>query len=130
MPGVFSFYKFGHFLMPMQTLIALSLLMELSFFLIRDFAKNNDRRSARLVIRLAAGAAGIIMVLLDLFLSRPCQVICLNSDMVVVTGILAMYPCSFEKASLSMKTAAFSFCMGIIMILAFYFLPPGHFPEK
>lgn len=112
--------------MPMQTLIALSLLMELSFFLIRDIAKNNDRRSARLVIRLAAGAAGIIMVLLELLLSGPCQVLSLNSDMVIVTGILAMYPCSFEKSSLPLKTAAFSASVGVIMLLAFHLLPPGH----
>ena len=112
--------------MPMKTLIALSLLMELSFFLIRDLAKNTDRRSARLFIRLAAGVSGIVTVLLDLFLNHPCRVISLNSDIVIVTGILAMYPCSFEKPSLSLRTAVFSSFAGIVLTLVFSLLPPGH----
>ena len=125
-PEVFSFYKFGIILMPMKTLIAFSLLMELSFFLVRDLARNHDRRSARLFIRLAAGTAGTVMVLLELLLGRPCQIISLNSDILIAAGILAMYPCSFEKPSLSLKTAVLSSCAGIVLLLVFRFIPPGH----
>lgn len=110
----------------MPTLIALSLLVELSYFLIHDLAKNRNFKSPRLILRLLADLSGIMMLLLELLLERHCGVGQLASDMMVATGILAMYPCSFEKPSLALKTAATDICAGITVLIVFHFIPSGY----
>ena len=109
----------------MPTLIALSLLVELSYFFIRDLAKNRNLKSPRLVLRLLAGGSGLVMVLLELILGHRCGAGLLASDMMVATGILAMYPCSFEKPSLALKTASVAVCAGITVQIVFHFIPSG-----
>ena len=110
----------------MPTVIALSLLMELSYFLVRDLAKNRDLKSPRVVIRLLAGGSGLVMVLLDLFLEHRGGVSRFCSDMMVASGILAMYPCSYEKPLPALRAASAAACIGITVLLAFHFIPSGH----
>lgn len=110
----------------MKVVIAFSLLLELFSFLIFDLAKNHAGTNLKLLIRLLSASVGLVLISLDLLLVRPGSSDSILSDMLVVTAILSMYPCSFEKPALAFRISVILALAGFAMALSRIILSPGH----
>ncbi|MBR4755640.1 MAG: AraC family transcriptional regulator [Bacteroidales bacterium] len=109
----------------MTTIIAVSVIVELSAFLLYDSFRNRGNGSLRLAIRLAAGIAGIILVLIELLQGGKSGTDILLMDMMVATEMLLMYPCSYEKPSFPLKTELAAGIIAVFYSAGFPFLFPG-----
>lgn len=109
----------------MITIIAILVITELLAFLCYDSFRNRGNLSGRLAVRLAAGITGTVLILLEFLAGGECTVDGLMTDMVVVTELLLMYPCSFEKSSLALRTVLSACGLALCCLLGFSILPFG-----
>ena len=86
----------------MSKIIALSLIVEFLAFLIYDFFKSGSRDARHFAIRTMAGATGVTLIALEFLIPDDISISYLLLDMMAVVEILLLYPCSFEKPSLSL----------------------------
>lgn len=86
----------------MSIIVAFSLIVEFLSFFFYDFAKSRYRVAKHFVIRAMSGATGVTLVALELLIPGTIDMRYLLLDIMAVVEILLLYPCSFEKPSLSM----------------------------
>ena len=85
----------------MSVIFALSLIIEFISFFFYDFSKSRSRDSRHFAIRAMAGATGVTLVTLEIFMPGSINMRYLLLDIMAVVEILLLYPCSFERTSLS-----------------------------
>ncbi|MBR1926656.1 MAG: AraC family transcriptional regulator [Bacteroidales bacterium] len=88
----------------MSIIIALSLIVEFLYFFFYDFSKSRSRGARHFAIRAMAGATGTALVVLETLSPDPVDTRHFLLDIMAVVEILLMYPCSFEKPSVSLWT--------------------------
>ena len=109
----------------MTTIAASFLFAELAFFLVYDLVKSRRSVSPRLKIRFAAGMTGILLISMELLVFRPCGMQGLVAALMLVDGIMVMYPCSFEKPSHAFAAALVAGIAAVVSNILIGFLPDG-----
>ena len=89
----------------MSIIIPVLLVVEYLSFLIYDIFRNRGRYDKLFVIRMMAGGTGAVLALLEMLLSEPFEPCNLLIDVTAAAEMLVTYPCSYEKPSLSFRTA-------------------------
>ena len=111
----------------MTIIIALFLIVEYLFFLVYDLSKKPHDDSKRLAVRMMAGMTGIVLVVLEAIIPSDLEVRNLILDVMAPVMILVMYPCSYEKPSISFKSAVLIDSAVFISFVYSLFFPSGHF---
>ena len=89
----------------MSIIIPVLLIVEYLSFLLYDISVNRGRLDKHFAIRVMAGGTGTVITFLELLLSEPLEPCNLLVDATAAAEILVTYPCSYEKPSLSFRTA-------------------------
>lgn len=89
----------------MTIIFALFLIVEYLSFLVYDLSRNRRDDPRRLSVRMMAGATGTVLVILEAAVPDSLEARNLVLDAMAAAEILVMYPCSYEKPSLSIKSA-------------------------
>ena len=88
-----------------MTLFSLFLILEDLFFLVFDLSKKPRGDPKRVAVRMMAGLTGTVLILLEAALTESLEAMNLTLDAMASAEILVMYPCSYEKPALSLKSA-------------------------
>lgn len=111
----------------MTIIFALSLIVEYISFLVYDLSNNSGGDPKRLAVRMAAGVTGIILVILEALMTTSLEARNLVLDVMAATQILVMYPCSYEKPSLSFRSALYIEGAVAASFIYSMVLPAGYF---
>ena len=103
----------------MTTILSTLALIEFSLFFCHDLRTSKGNHSKRFWIRIVSAVSGILCVLSENILIRPCTLSGLGTDIALVTAILLIFPCSYEKPGLALRTASFLAVSGLAVILFF-----------
>jgi AraC-like DNA-binding protein len=103
----------------MTTILSTLSLIEFSLFFCHDLRTSKGNHSKRFWIRIVSAVSGILCVLSENILIRPCTLSGLGTDIASVTAILLIFPCSYEKPGLALRTASFLAVSGLAVILFF-----------
>ena len=89
----------------MTTIISTLALIEFIFFFCYDLKTGKGNHSKRFWIRIISAVTGILCILAENIIAFPCPLSGLGTDIAFATAILLVFPCSYEKAGLALKTA-------------------------
>lgn len=109
----------------MSTLLAFSVLVELTGFLVFDYLKNSRRFSKRYFLRLVSGTTGSLLVVMELIPSMSPGIDNLAAATMTSCGILCLSPLSFEKPILAFRASIFMGGTVVLASIALSMLPPG-----
>ncbi len=107
-------------------MIALLFLLEAGSFFVFDLYGCRHRSGLRFIHRAAAGMTGMAIVSIEAFLAGPADVAGLSACFLFPCGLLVIFPCSYERSSLSFATGVATGCAGVLMQAWSCLLPPGH----
>ena len=109
----------------MTLFLAFAVVLELCVFLYYDFRLCRGRMNERYIIRVISALPGILLIVSD-SLIPPFELKELLVDLSVSSLILMLYPCSFEKPDLSLKTSVLTTVLSVSFFALFSFVPQSH----
>lgn len=102
----------------MTTLLVLTTLVELSFFLIHDVRTNKVAFSHRYLIRILSSVGGLALIVSE-WVSGCMDVQRLTVNLAFSAAVLVMFPCSFEKSTASFRIALCLMLAALLIMLSF-----------
>ena len=109
----------------MSVIFALSLIIEFISFFFYDFSKSRSRDSRHFAIRAMAGTTGVTLVTLEIFMPGSINMRYLLLDIMAVVEILLLYPCSFERTSLSFGASLLIVVAVVLSFILSLIVPSG-----
>ncbi len=109
----------------MTSITTFLILLELSIFLVYDLRVRKGDRSTRYAIRLMSSIGGIVLILSEVLLPHRLDISELVIDLSLISSMLVIYPCSFEKPDASFKATLCLLLFGFAMLLYFRCRPSG-----
>ena len=103
----------------MTTILSTLALLEFIFFFCYDLRTGKGNHSKRFWIRILSSLTGVLCVLTDNIIAFPCPLSSLGADIGSVTAMLLIFPCSYEKPELSLRSACVLAVSSLAVILLF-----------
>jgi AraC-like DNA-binding protein len=110
----------------MSIIVAVFLIVECLAFLLNDLSQNHSHYSRHLAIRLMAGLTGVALVSLELMTSSHVDTRYLSLDIAAAVEILLLYPCSYEKPTISFTSALILEAAVLISLVYSLIVPSGN----